>query len=136
MTEVMRAHWHDLHVDNRLDYADNPAGGTVTAWTTHQAPDERVDVALLEEQMPVLWIRWQDGPLGQGDQRSDPNGASIEDVLIAARQRLEWFQSPDTGKGCAENAQAIDLINAALAQLERRTDRRTRLGLEGTQEGS
>lgn len=70
---------------NRLDPQGNPAGGEV---------------------MGVgLDIRWQDGPLGRGADRQEPNGAFVETVIAAAKQRIEHYQS--TQFSCRENALAI-----------------------------
>jgi hypothetical protein len=75
-------------------------------------------------------IRWQDGPLGRGDERNRPNGAFIEGVLEAARQRLVFFQSSKFA--CRENAIALTKIEEALHWLDHRTrDRETRQ-VEGT----
>lgn len=75
-------------------------------------------------------IRWQDGPLGRGSDRKEPNGAFVEGVLEAALQRLEFFQE-STFK-CRENALAITKIEEALAWLDARTCKRERRGVEGT----
>lgn len=75
-------------------------------------------------------VSWQNGPLGRGDERKEPNGAFVEDVIAAARDRLSWYQL--TGFNCVENATAIEHLSAALLALEERTSRRERAGIEGT----
>lgn len=78
-------------------------------------------------------IRWQDGPLGRGAERQEPNGAFVEGVLEAARQRLVFYQTACEGKfACVENAEALSHIGAALDALERRTREREKREVEGT----
>lgn len=77
-----------------------------------------------------LSIRWQDGPLGKGDDRQEPNGVFVETVLSAALQRLNYYQS---GKfQCWQNHDAILHISRAIACLRDRTQRRAARGVEGT----
>lgn len=78
-------------------------------------------------------IYWQAGPLGRGDARREPNGAFVEGVIEAARQRLEHYQN--TRFRCRENALAITKLEEALHWLDARTRRREREGTEGTHEG-
>ena len=87
-----------------------PAGGTVRA--------------------TGLEIKWQNGPLGRGDERKDPNGAFVETVIAAALQRIEWYQ--DGEFACSENASAIQNLKSALGVLEFRTTQREGAGVEGT----
>lgn len=79
-----------------------------------------------------LEIKWQNGPLGRGENRKKPNGAFVETVIAAAKQRLEFYQ--DNGFDCSENASAIQNLETALAVLDRRTQQRERAGVEGTHE--
>lgn len=81
-----------------------------------------------------LDICWQQGALGQGDERRAPNGVFVETVIAAAKQRLEHYQS--TSFACAENADAIAYLEAALERLADRTARREAAGTEGTHQGS
>ncbi|KKM66391.1 hypothetical protein LCGC14_1481650 [marine sediment metagenome] len=75
-------------------------------------------------------IEWQDGPLGRGDNRKEPNGAFVETVIAMAKQRIEYYQ--DGKFACRENALAITKLDEALHWLQHRTaDRETR-GVEGT----
>ena len=77
-------------------------------------------------------IGWQNGPLGTGDQRQEPNGAFVEDIIQAAKDRLEHYQS--SRFACSENAKAIEHLTAALAACSERTTKREARGVEGTHE--
>jgi len=79
-------------------------------------------------------IDWQDGPLGRDEDRQEPNGAFVEGVIEAARQRIQWYN--DNGYGCAENDGALSCLQEALDVLNARTNRRESQGVEGTHEGS
>ena len=96
----------------RVD-AGNPAGGTTSA----------VGVE----------IRWQQGPLGRGVDRKEPNGAFVETVILAAIDRLRFYQTAADGKfACQQNADAIEALALARAHLEARTREREQRGVEGT----
>ena len=102
-------------IENSVDRDGNPAGGLVVA--------------------QGLLINWQDGPLGRGEERKEPNGAFVETVLRAALQRIEWYQVQGDGKfACVENRWAIDCIDQALIHLSIRTKGREDRGVEGTHE--
>lgn len=77
-------------------------------------------------------ISWQNGSLGRGEGREEPNGAFVEDVIKAAIGRLHYYQQSPFA--CAENAAAFDHLCLALACLERRTREREARGVEGTHE--
>ena len=97
---------------NRLDDAGRPAGGLV---------------------MGVgLAITWQDGPLVNPNtgERDEPNGAFVETVIRAAKQRIEHYNS--TQFRCRENSMAITKLDEALMWLNSRTARRVDQGVEGT----
>lgn len=97
-------------IKNCLDANDNPTGGHVYG--------------------TGIKIDWQDGPLGRGEDRIEPNGAFVETVLSAAKQRLEFFNE---GKyRCRENSLAITKIEEALHWLEHRTREREARNVEGT----
>lgn len=98
---------------NTTDENGNPTGGTV----------EGVG----------LKISWQDGPLGRGDDRTEPNGAFVETVIDSARQRIAFYQTAHGGKfNCPENEEAIfHLVNALRCLNERTRARKTRQ-VEGT----
>ena len=96
--------------ENIVDASGNPAGGSVRG--------------------TGLIIDWQNGPLGRGADRKAPNGAFVETVLDAVKQRIEFYQG---GKfRSRENALAITKIEEALHWLNARTQRREAAGTEGT----
>ena len=103
-----------IEVENHTDNAGNPAGGKVRG--------------------VGLSIDWQNGPLGRDQARTEPNGAFVETVILAARRRIEYYQR--SRFACDENAQAIEHLNAALDVLQQRTARREAAGVEGTNEGA
>jgi len=77
-------------------------------------------------------IRWQDGPLGRGEDRKEPNGAFVEGVVQAAIGRLQHYQTSKFS--CRENAIALTHLETALLWLQKRTDDREERGVEGTHE--
>ncbi len=79
-----------------------------------------------------LKIEWQNGPLGRGEERIEPNGAFVETVIAAAKQRIQYYQ--DAGFACDENADAIFHLKEALSRLDCRTKSRESAGVEGTHE--
>lgn len=107
---------NNQHIDctNRLDENGKPAGGQVSG--------------------VGLMISWQNGPLGRGEDRLEPNGTFVETVIRAAKQRIDWYN--DNGYGCDENFAAVVHLAAALAALGARTARREAAGTEGTHEGN
>lgn len=102
----------DYDIRNFNDENDNPAGG----WFRTRG----------------IVIEWQNGPLGRGKERKEPNGAFVEDVLYAALQRLNYYQ--DSKFHCYENKLAIDHVKAALEFLKMRTAKREERDVEGTHE--
>jgi hypothetical protein len=98
---------------NAVDADGNPSGGYVKA--------------------TGLEIVWQDGPLGRGDDRQEPNGAFVETVIAAAKQRIEFYNDAAGGKfRCRENSLAITKLEEALHWLQHRTHERERREVEGT----
>jgi hypothetical protein len=96
-------------VENRV-YADGkPAGGFVRG--------------------TGLDISWQDGPLGRGEDKREPNGAFVETVLAAVVKRIEFYQERVP---CRENAIALTHIETALLWLDKRAKDREARGVEGT----
>jgi len=95
---------------NIIDKQGNPAGGYVSG--------------------VGLRIDWQNGPLGQGDNRQKPNGAFVETVIAASIERLKFYQESEF-KG-EENARAIQFLDQALDVLNERTKSREKRGVEGT----
>lgn len=79
-----------------------------------------------------LKIDWQDGPLGRGENRLNPNGAFVETVILAAKQRLEFYQGSKFK--CRENAVAITKLDEALMWCNKRTTDRIERGVEGIHE--
>ena len=74
--------------ENLVDQNGNPTGGTVKG--------RGID------------IYWQNGPLGRDGDCIEPNGAFVEGVIEAARQRIEWYQEASEGRfRCRENALAL-----------------------------
>lgn len=104
----------NFDAQNYSDDNGNPAGGYV------ESVGLRVD--------------WQNGPLGRGESRQEPNGAFVETVIAAAKQRLEYYQ--ETKFNCEENAEAITALYRALAWCNKRTARREAQDVEGTHEGA
>ena len=100
--------------ENKTDNDKNPTGG----WVKGVGLD----------------IKWQDGPLGKGDDRKAPNGAFVETVLDACMKRIQFYQ--DSKFACEENRMAIIKIKEALFWLDSRTKRRTKEGTEGAHEGT
>lgn len=79
---------------------------------------------------PGFAIGWQNGPLGRGIERADSNGAFVETIIAAARDRLDYYQ--DSPFHCGENAEAIEFLTQAIGALRKRTARREEAGVEGT----
>jgi hypothetical protein len=75
-------------------------------------------------------ISWQNGPLGQGDERKEPNGAFVEDVIQAVIQRLEFYQT--SRFSCEANEKAIAALLLAARDLDHRTKDREARHVEGT----
>lgn len=75
-------------------------------------------------------IAWQRGPLGRGENRQEPNGAFVEDVISACVDRLEFYQ--DGKFNCEANANALDCLYKALEYLNNRTADREARNVEGT----
>ena len=77
-------------------------------------------------------ISWQNGPLGRGNERKEPNGAFVEDVIWAVKDRLEYYQSSKFS--CKNNQMAIEHLQYALDYLHNRTRDREKRKVEGTHE--
>lgn len=75
-------------------------------------------------------ISWQNGPLGRGESRREPNGAFVEDIIDAALRRIEYYQGSKFN--CYENAEAMAHLQEALKVLDSRTRKREKEGTEGT----
>ena len=108
---------NSITILNRIDKDGNPTGGSAYG--------------------KGLAIQWQRGPLGRGDDRKEPNGAFVEDLLVVAKRRLDFYQGASEGRfSCPENAEAISHIQKAIEALESRTKRREEAGIEGTHRGN
>lgn len=99
-----------LDAENWVDDDGNPAGGVVKG--------------------VGIEIDWQDGPLGRGEDRKEPNGAFVEGILEAAL--LEFYQ--ESKFRCEENALAVAITHRkmVLSYLNERTNKREIRGVEGT----
>ena len=76
-------------------------------------------------------ITWQNGPLVAPDGSEIPrNGAFVEDIIHAAKQRIEYYQS--TKFKCDENQIAIESLDSALEAIQKRQSRRSSEGTAGT----
>lgn len=95
---------------NSTDENGNPAGGFYQA--------------------PGVSIEWQNGPLGRDNERQEPNGAFVENVIDAAIKRIEYYQ--DSRFRCFENEQALRHLQMAAAWLDKRTKDRELRKVEGT----
>ncbi len=95
-------HWKDAH--------GNPEGGTTFG--------------------RGFAIGWQHGPLGTSETRREPNGAFVEDVIDAVRDRLLFYQ--ESKFACDYNAEALNHLDAALLALRTRTRDRVDRSVEGT----
>jgi len=102
----------EYHAVNTQDENGNPTGGSVEG--------------------TGISISWQDGPLGKGTDRREPNGAFVETVMDACRQRIQAYQSSKFV--CKENAMAIIKLEEALMWLNKRTQDREVRGVEGIHE--
>ena len=100
-------------IENNNDSDGNPHGGSVDGTGLH--------------------IEWQNGPLGRGNDRQEPNGAFVETVISAVVQRIEYYQNTTSGRfKCRENAIAITKLEEALLWLDKRTRDREKRQVEGT----
>jgi hypothetical protein len=75
-------------------------------------------------------ISWQNGPLGRGSDRKEPNGAFVEDIIAAAKDRIEYYQA--SRFNCEANAMAVLALESALQALNERTKERESRQVEGT----
>jgi len=75
-------------------------------------------------------INWQNGELGRGAERKEPNGAFVEGVIQCALGRLEYYQA--SAFKCRENALAITKLEEALHWCQHRTAKREQREVEGT----
>lgn len=102
--------YQKISEDHRNDENGNPGGGTTSG--------------------TGIAIEWQNGPLGRGAERKEPNGAFVEGVIQAAIGRMEYYQSSKFKS--RENAIALTHLETALLWLGKRTADRERREVEGT----
>ncbi len=103
---------NEVNARNYFDEAGNPAGGYAHG--------------------PGMCIAWQDGPrgrVGETGPLNPANGAFVEDALVAARQRLDFFQQSQYAHEA--NAEAILHIDAAIEALHARAVERQLRGVLG-----
>lgn len=80
-----------------------------------------------------IYIAWQDGPRGTGEDRVEPNGATLEDVILAVRHRLEFLNKAGKGRmECEENRIALANLQNCLKAMNDRTRNRVTREVEGT----
>ena len=96
--------------ENWSDENNNPAGGTASG--------------------RGFTISWQNGPLGRDENRKEPNGAFVENILDAVIQRIEFYQASQFA--CSENELALLHLKIAAKQLDDRTKDRELRKVEGT----
>lgn len=96
--------------ENKVDENGNPTGGSVEG--------------------TGIKIVWQDGPLGRGSDRREPNGAFVEGVIAAALQRIKFYNASKFV--CRENSIAATKLEEALLWLNSRTQDREKREVEGT----
>jgi len=104
------------------DQNGNPTGGFTKMVAAVEADDGKSS-----ELVEVISIQWQDGVIPPGGVQ---NGAFVEDVLEAARQRIQFFN--ESKFRCRENSLAITKIEEALQWLDWRTRARLHEGVENT----
>ena len=103
---MMQGHF----AEHWLDADANPAGGVSTG--------------------RGFTISWQNGPLGRGETRREPNGAFVEDVIQAVIGRIEFYQA--SRFACQANADALAALYMAAEALDQRTRDREARQVEGT----
>lgn len=111
---------------------DTPCDGIQAGIVQHFITDSNGNPAGGVSQARGILVAWQNGPLGTGAERQEPNGAFVEDVIKIALGRLEFYQ--DSKFNCEENAIAINSLRTALQALRLRTAKRELRGVEGTHE--
>ena len=75
-------------------------------------------------------ISWQNGPLGRGKDRREPNGAFVEDVIAAVIGRIEFYER--SRFSCESNQKALEHLKQAAEWLDSRTRDREARAVEGT----
>ena len=105
---------NEITARNHVDSNGNPAGGYAHG--------------------VGMCVSFQDGPRGKthaGD-LAPANGAFVEDLLVAARQRLSFFQ--ESRFACDANAECIRHIDYCIETLHNRAKERASRGVLGKNE--
>lgn len=102
----------------------------LTPIVSHQWSDANGNPAGGCTQGTGFTISWQNGPLGRGEDRQEPNGAFVETVIQAAVDRLEFYQKSKFAS--VFNEDALNHLYAALKRLKERTADREARDVEGT----
>lgn len=84
------------------------------------------EVSSVEKEEVVGKVNFQEGPIKE----NGVNGVSNEDLINMIIARLEAFQRTDYN--CPENAMAITKLEESLMWLRKRTNSRSKRGVEGT----
>lgn len=79
---------------------------------------------------PGFTISWQNGPPGRGEDRKEPNGAFVENIIIAVLDRMKFYQ--DSKFACERNENTIYYLIKALESQQSRTQDREERKVEGT----
>ena len=102
----------------------------LAGFTSSQFSDDNGNPAGGQTYGAGFCIAWQNGPLGRGAERIEPNGAFVETIIAAAKDRLEFYQR--SRFKCQANATAIEYLEKALIELNNRTKERESRNVEGT----
>ena len=94
----------------------NPAGGHAHIKYTPEPARSHADVF------------WQDGPVNR-DAGQEPNGAFVEDVMQICAERIAFYECSKFA--CAENAEALNHLLAAIGALKQRRADRAARGVQG-----
>ena len=108
------------------DEDDHPTGGFTEMKLPSKVKGTQIE---FDGESYAIFIRWQNGIIQNGQQ----NGAFVEDVIEAARQRIMFFNSRP-GSWCRENSVAITKLEEALQWLDWRTRTRLLQNVENTYE--
>lgn len=79
-----------------------------------------------------IYVKWQNGPLGRGEERKEPNGAFVETVIAIAYDRISFYQNGEFKH--PKNEEAMWHLTKALEALNERTVERETRNVEGTHE--
>ena len=114
---------HLVRSEFTVDENGNPTGGVTRMAAPGIAPGS------VSPNETVIVICYQHGIVDEHGQ----NGAFVEDVIEAARQRLLFFNSIPKFR-CRENSVAITKLEEALQWLDWRTRQRVLQGVENSYE--